>query len=110
MSNAVSNLLLREADIALRMVQPDQGSLIAQRIGQVRLQACASEAYLAQRAVPQTPVDLLEHNIIAGDLNRDIETGFEALGLDVRLVATACKPTTSSRNGRVCTLVWGLVL
>ena len=30
-SNAVSNLLLREADIALRMVQPDQGSLIAQR-------------------------------------------------------------------------------
>lgn len=39
-SNAVSNLLLREADIALRMVQRDQGSLIAQRIGQVRLQAC----------------------------------------------------------------------
>ncbi len=32
-SNAVSNLLLREADIALRMVAPEQGSLVARRIG-----------------------------------------------------------------------------
>jgi DNA-binding transcriptional LysR family regulator len=34
-SNAVSNLLRREADIALRMVQPNQSSLIAKRIGSV---------------------------------------------------------------------------
>ena len=32
-SNQVTNLLRREADIALRMVRPDQASLVAKRIG-----------------------------------------------------------------------------
>ena len=32
-SNAITNLLRREADIALRMVQPDQATLVAKRIG-----------------------------------------------------------------------------
>ena len=31
-SNAVSNLLRREADIAVRMVQPDQATLVARRV------------------------------------------------------------------------------
>jgi hypothetical protein len=30
---AVSNLLRREADIAVRMVQPEQGTLIAKKLG-----------------------------------------------------------------------------
>lgn len=82
-SNAVSNLLLREADMALRMVQPEQSTLVARRIGRVTLQACASEAYLARKGAPQAPAELLQHTIVAGDQNRDIEAGFEALGLPV---------------------------
>jgi DNA-binding transcriptional LysR family regulator len=77
-SNTVSNLLRREADMALRMVQPDQSSLVARRIGEVRLQACASLAYLARRGTPQQPPDLLAHDLITGD--RAIEAGFEARG------------------------------
>lgn len=38
-SNSVSNLLLREADLALRMVRPEQGSLVAKHIGQMALRA-----------------------------------------------------------------------
>jgi len=79
-SNTVSNLLRREADIALRMVQPDQSSLVAQRIGEVRLQACASLGYLARRGTPQQPPDLLAHDLITGDRDRAIEAGFEARG------------------------------
>ena len=41
-SNHVSNLLRREADIAVRMVRPEQSSLIARKIGDVRLGAYAS--------------------------------------------------------------------
>lgn len=82
-SNAVSNLLLREADIALRLVQPEQNTLVAQRIGEVALQVCASEVYLARNGVPQSPAELIQHTIVAGDRNRDIEAGFEALGLPV---------------------------
>ena len=82
-SNAVSNLLRREADIALRMVQPEQSSLVARRIGEVGLQACASEAYLARHGEPRALADLLGHALIAGDRNRDVETGFEGHGMPV---------------------------
>lgn len=82
-SNAVSNLLRREADIALRLVQPEQSSLVAQRIGEVTLQACASQTYLARHGEPQAPADLLAHSIVAGDQNHEIEAGFEAQGLPI---------------------------
>ncbi len=80
-SNTVTNLLRRDADLALRMVQPDQGSLVAQRIGQVRVQACASQDYLARKGAPRQPLDLLNHDLIAGDRNREVEAGFEQQGL-----------------------------
>lgn len=80
-SNEVSNLLLREADIALRMVPPGQGSLVARRIGQVRVQACASADYLSRRGVPRQAQDLLEHDLITGDRDRAVESGFAAMGL-----------------------------
>lgn len=79
-SNSVSNLLLREADIALRMVRPEQSSLVAKHIGQVRLHACASQSYLQRHGIPQQPADLLVHDLITGDRNSAIEEGFVALG------------------------------
>lgn len=79
-SNAVSNLLLREADIALRMVRPEQSSLVAQRIGQVTLNACASHDYLQRRGTPQSPEDLTEHDLIAGDQQQEVQAGLEAMG------------------------------
>ena len=79
-SNSVSNLLLREADIALRMVRPEQSTLVAKQIGQVRLRACASQAYLLHRGTPQTPESLVQHDLIAGDHHQEIQAGFEAMG------------------------------
>jgi DNA-binding transcriptional LysR family regulator len=79
-SNSVSNLLLREADIALRMVRPEQSSLVAQQIGQVRVRAFASRDYLQRRGKPELPEDLVQHDLIAGDTNTEIQQGFEAMG------------------------------
>jgi DNA-binding transcriptional LysR family regulator len=79
-SNSVSNLLMREADMALRMVRPEQSSLVAQRIGQMTLRACASQSYLQRLGMPQTPTDLLAHDLITGDRNTEIEDGFMAMG------------------------------
>jgi DNA-binding transcriptional LysR family regulator len=79
-SNSVSNLLLREADIALRMVRPEQGSLVARQIGQVRVRAFASNDYLLRRGTPQVLEDLVQHDLIAGDTNTEIQQGFEAMG------------------------------
>ncbi len=53
-SNEVSNLLRREADIAVRMVRPEQASLVARKLGDVRLGAYAHRSYLARRGVLKT--------------------------------------------------------
>jgi DNA-binding transcriptional LysR family regulator len=66
-SNALSNLLRREADIALRMVQPDQTSLVAKRIGKVTLGAYAHADYLRRRGIPRELGDLLSHELIGDD-------------------------------------------
>ena len=79
-SNSVSNLLMREADMALRMVRPEQSSLVAKHIGQVALCACASQSYLQRRGTPLQPADLLAHDLITGDRNSEIEDGFARLG------------------------------
>lgn len=83
-SNQVSNLLQREADIALRMVQPAQSSLVAKRIAEVSLSACASLAYLQRRGRPQQPAELLDHELIGYDQHDDLLRGFAALGHPVQ--------------------------
>ena len=82
-SNDVTNLLRREADIALRMVRPDQSSLVARRIGTVALGAFAHRDYLRRRGVPRQPTDLLAHELVGNDRNEDILRGFAALGYPV---------------------------
>jgi DNA-binding transcriptional LysR family regulator len=79
-SNAVSNLLRREADIALRMVSPAQASLVARRIGKVTLGAFAHRDYLARRGKPRQLADLMQHELIAGDRNEDVLAGFRQAG------------------------------
>jgi DNA-binding transcriptional LysR family regulator len=79
-SNEVSNLLRREADIAIRMVQPDQSSLIAKRIGKVTLGVYAHRDYLQRRGSPRHASDLLGHTLIGSDRNEDILRGFAAAG------------------------------
>lgn len=80
-TNAVSDLLRREADIALRMVRPRQPSLISRRIGEVVISACAHRDYLRRRGIPQTLGDLMHHDVIADDKQGEIARGFARLGL-----------------------------
>lgn len=82
-SNAVSNLLRREADIAVRMVQPDQATIVARKVGKVVLSACAHQDYLRRRGVPREPAELLSHDLIAGDRDDGVLRGFAAHGLNV---------------------------
>ena len=82
-SNQVSNLLRREADIAVRMVQPDQTSLVAKRIGKMTIGAYAHKSYLQRAGKPQVPSELLTHALIGGDKNDDIIRGFIKMGYPV---------------------------
>lgn len=81
-SNSVSNLLKREADIALRMVRPNQDSLIAKKITQIQIVACAHSSYLAEYGNPLAMEDLLNHKLIGLDTSAEIETHAKSLGFD----------------------------
>lgn len=90
-SNQVSNLLRREADIAVRMVRPEQNSLIARKIGDVRLGAYASRGYLESHAPLRKASDLLQHELIGGDADPAILQGFATMGFPVTRSAFALR-------------------
>lgn len=52
-------------DVAVRIGSLSESSMIASRIGSIRLVVCASPAYLAKRGRPQTPEQLRDHDCIA---------------------------------------------
>ena len=79
-SNQITNLLQREADIAVRMVRPRQTGLVARKLGEFAIGAYASRAYLTQAGRPAEPASLFEHALIGYDRDRTIEEGFARLG------------------------------
>ena len=66
-SNRTVDLLRRDADIAVRMQRPEQGALLARRLGTLRLGLFATREYLGNRKPPEKPADLSEHRIIGPD-------------------------------------------
>jgi DNA-binding transcriptional LysR family regulator len=90
-SNEVSNLLRREADIALRMVRPTQSSLVARRIGAVPLGPYAHRDYLKRRGTPRKLADLLQHELIGGDRDQAVLRGFASFGHPVTPQAFALR-------------------
>ncbi len=79
-SDEVKNLLRREADIALRMVRPEQDSLIARKVGSLALGTFASSKYLKAHGAPSNAKDLFNHQLIGYDQDMTILKGFRAFG------------------------------
>ena len=79
-TNQISNLLRREADIAVRMVRPAQQSLVARKLADLPIVAAAHQRYLQRAGTPRQPADLLQHRLIGYDRDDTIERGFARLG------------------------------
>jgi DNA-binding transcriptional LysR family regulator len=67
LTNRVQDLLRREADIAVRMVRPQQDQLVARRVGLIEIGLHATRDYLAREGTPAEPSDLSGHSIIGYD-------------------------------------------
>ncbi|WP_428376304.1 LysR family transcriptional regulator [Lichenicoccus sp.] len=67
LSNAVHDLLRREADIAVRMVEPTQDALVARRLPPIEIGLHAHRAYLDRRGTPASVADLAGHDLIGFD-------------------------------------------
>jgi DNA-binding transcriptional LysR family regulator len=66
-SNRSADLLSRAADIAVRMVRPQQQNLLAVWIGKVELGLYAAPAYVAQRGLLESMEDIGDHRLIGFD-------------------------------------------
>ncbi len=80
-SNELTNLLRREADIAVRMVRPAQSSLIAKKLGEIEIVAAAHRSYLAKAAPLKNAADLARHRLIGYDRDDTIVRGAAKMGL-----------------------------
>jgi DNA-binding transcriptional LysR family regulator len=67
LTDRVQDLVRREADIAVRMMRPRQGLLVARRVGQIVLGLHAHQNYLSKRGIPKSIADLADHALIGFD-------------------------------------------
>src|SRR5262245_4915226 len=64
LADHVVNLLEDRVDLALRIGDLPDSSLIASRVGMIRRVVCGSPAYFAERGMPKIPNDLKAHDCI----------------------------------------------
>lgn len=91
-SNDIRDLRLREADIAIRHVQPDHPDLIAKRLRDAIGHFYAMPDYLDRRGRPETLADLSDHDVVGhGDNTRMAEylTAFGVTLTDRNFVLSA---------------------
>ena len=67
LADRVTNLLEEQVDVAIRIGELPDSSLIATGVGSIRRVVCASPAYFAARGTPKRPDELEAHDCITFD-------------------------------------------
>jgi DNA-binding transcriptional LysR family regulator len=83
-SDSTENLILREADIAVRMFRPTQLELVARKLGEIPIVATAHERYLRRRGTPKAIEDLLHHDLIGFDRSDAILRVARGFGFELK--------------------------
>jgi LysR family transcriptional regulator, transcriptional activator for aaeXAB operon len=78
LDDTLVDLIEERIDIALRVGNLADSSLVARKLGTMEAQMCAAPAYLAERGWPQHPADLAQHSWLGG---RPSSNGLETLQL-----------------------------
>ena len=82
------NLVEERIDLAIRIGHLEESSLVARRIGEIRLVLCASAEFLQQHGKPELPAELTEWPCIIDSNNPDgvqwkLMAGQEELNIEV---------------------------
>jgi DNA-binding transcriptional LysR family regulator len=99
-SDTVENLLFHAADLAVRMVRPTQGDLIARRVATMQLKLYAARILIEQRGAPRTTAELKQMDFVGfdqsdqiirvmADLGHRVDRSFFPLRCDDQLVHLA---------------------
>jgi DNA-binding transcriptional LysR family regulator len=99
LSDRYASLVDDHFDVAVRIGELADSSLVATRVGAVRRVACASSAYLAAHGRPRRPGDLVRHACIA-TTTADWQFATTAIAIRPRLfVSTAEAAIDAARAG-----------
>ncbi|WP_334188522.1 LysR family transcriptional regulator [Noviherbaspirillum sp.] len=82
-SNAIDNLLTREADIAIRMVRPKQQGVVTRKVAQYELGFFARRDYLALHHRISLPQALEQLDWVGFDQSNQLIEGFRQAGFNV---------------------------
>ena len=103
LSDRVVDIVDEGFDLAIRITQLQNSSLISRRLASTRMVLCASPTYLARQGTPVHPSELVQHHILAYSnwSSRD-EWAFD--GPD-GVVVVKTTPCLRSNNGDTCRAV-----
>lgn len=82
-TDAVQDLLRRDADIAVRMMRPTQNDVVARKVNDLGIGLYGSAAALAQRPPPRTIDELVQHDLVGLDRSDELIRGFAEHGVVV---------------------------
>ena len=82
-SDTTENLLLGEADLALRMYRPTQADLVAQKLADLPMGLYAARAYLDRHGRPDSPEALMRLEFIGQDRETQIIRAMAAADITV---------------------------
>ena len=103
LSDRVVDIVDEGFDLAIRITQLQNSSLISRRLASTRMVLCASPTYLARQGTPVHPSELVQHHILAYSYwsSRD-EWAFDGPDGAVVVKTTPC---LRSNNGDTCRAV-----
>ncbi|VVD62164.1 LysR family transcriptional regulator [Pandoraea terrigena] len=73
LTDTVVDLLAQRADVAVRAGPLRDSRLVARKLGESRLHVVASPDYLARNGPLRTPADLIHHNVMAFNFDRQVQ-------------------------------------
>lgn len=82
-SNDATNLLKRDADIAIRLFRPEQNDLVARKLTELPLGLYASHTHLEQHGEPKSIEDLRNHSFIGFDRDTSMIDAAQAMGVNL---------------------------
>jgi len=82
-SDTSENLLMGEADLALRMYRPTQLDLVAQKLADLPLGLYAAPGYLDHHGRPTSPEDLMQRDFVGQDRATQIIRAMQGMGYPV---------------------------
>nr|WP_315430286.1 LysR family transcriptional regulator [uncultured Albidiferax sp.] len=114
LDDAVIDLIEARVDIALRVGNLANSSLVARKIGSMGCQLCAAPAYLAEHGWPQQPQDLRQHAWLGSGADNTSFDTLELHGPDGALQVVQLEGRVQARQvsalHALCVAGWGICM